>query len=144
MFNGEIQAGRYYVGGNKGKYETFIRYVDWLNEQQGVLGWRDYGLRDGKSIGSGQCSTHAFTIWAIRPATKEEIGRCQQEPDLAEEMRQNRRMITESAAQIGLKDSTIISDEELEAELVRRRKARKARQAGSKSMGEERVNELAE
>ena len=79
MFTDEIQAGGYYVGGNRGEHETFIRHVLWLSE--GKLAWRDFGFPDGKSIGMGQCSAHAFSIWAIRLATEEEIGRCHQHPE---------------------------------------------------------------
>jgi hypothetical protein len=140
MFDGEIQEGRYYVGGNGGQYETFIRCIQWLNETRGQLGWRDYGLRDGKSIGNGECSTRAFRIWAIRPATEEEIAGCHEDPDQINLMYERVRVIAEAA----LRDPSILSDEELEAELVRRRKARRDTHASSKSMDEKRVNEIAE
>src|SRR5215472_10839500 len=78
-FKGDILPGRYYVGGNKGVSETFIRLVLWLKEPGGELRWRDFGLHDGNAIGFGQCSSNAFCIWAIREATPEEIARCNED-----------------------------------------------------------------
>src|SRR5437763_15466708 len=75
-----FQEGRYYVGGNKGVHETFIRRIDAIVER-GDISWSDYSLNDGRSIGADQCSERAFRIWTIREATEAEIAKCYKDPN---------------------------------------------------------------
>jgi hypothetical protein len=69
----EIKIGSCYVGPLRGS-SAFIRRVMDISDKWEVA-WKDFGVHDGASIGSGRCSGQAFDRWVAREATPEEIAR---------------------------------------------------------------------